>query len=111
VQNFTLDTPVTSASDLKTITITSLQSGCSLSCDNWDLQGISIVLSDSENKLGPVTLLNVSNPEDSNNNDNCIARLRAPPNASSVTYNLDAANPGSSDSNFGPTPPGSCPQQ
>lgn len=36
---------------------------------------------------------------------------RAPPNANSVTYTLNAADPGGvNNTNFGRTPPGSCPQ-
>jgi hypothetical protein len=109
-QNFTLDTPQTSTAGFKTLTITAKQNGCSLSCDNWDLQRIVVTVSDSAKKLNPAVLLNVFNPRNSNNNDNCIARLRAPPHTSSVTYTLNAANPGSSPSNFGTAPPGSCPQ-
>lgn len=110
VQGFTLDTPQASAAAFKTLTITSLQSSCGLSCSNWDLQAIRVVVSDSSKKLKAITLLNVANAVNSNNNDNCIARLRAPPNVNSVTYKLNAAKPTSTTSNFGPTPPGSCPQ-
>jgi hypothetical protein len=110
-ETYTLDTPKDSTDNFKTITITSLQSSCQTFCDNWDLQKITVIVSDSSKKLKPVVLLNIANPPDPNNSDNCIARLKAPPNLNSVTYNLNAAKPGSSPSNFGPAPPGSCPQK
>jgi hypothetical protein len=108
--NFALDTPQTSTAGFKTLSISSRQSGCSLSCDNWDLQRLVVTVSDSAGKLKPAELINVFNPRNSNNNDNCIARLKAPPNASTVTYMLNPASPGAAASNFGITPPGSCPQ-
>lgn len=109
-ETYTLDTPQPSTADFKKITITSLQSSCNTYCDNWDIQGITVAVSDSSKKLKPAILLNFGNQRDPNNSDNCIARLKAPPNPNSVTYTLDAAKPGSSPSDFGPTPPGNCPQ-
>ena len=109
-QTFTLDTPQTTAAAFPGVTITSLQSSCLTYCDNWDLQGISITVSDSTGTLPPAVLLNIFVPQDPHNNDNCMARLKAPPGVNSVTYTLNAAAPTSSPSNFGTAPPGSCPQ-
>jgi hypothetical protein len=77
--------------------------------DNWDIQGIAVVGTDSQ---GPLNLLQVFVPL---NGDNCMARLKASPNPSSVTYALSSNDPSGVNQthpvpNFGPTPPGSCPQ-
>jgi hypothetical protein len=84
--NFALDTLQTSAAGFGTITITMRQTGCSTFCDNWDIQGITVTAIDSTGTLPPVTLVNMSNP---NNGDNCIARLKGPPNATTVRFGLD----------------------
>ena len=108
-QNFALDPPITSAGDLKTLMIVAKQDSCSLFCDNWDLQRIMVTVLDSSNRLQPVTLLNVGNGRDPNNDDNCIARLKALPQTTGVTYQLSAAHPGHTMSSFGLVPPGRCP--
>lgn len=110
-QKFNLANPETLA-QLGTITINLIEHNSGFeSDDNWDIQGIFVTGFDSSNNA--FLLLSLSNPRDSHNNDNCLARLRGSPNPSSVTYNLSSSNPsGSNLSNptFGPTPPGSCPQ-
>jgi hypothetical protein len=77
--------------------------------DNWDIQGITVTGSDWQ---GPLNLLQISVPL---NGDNCMARLKGSPNPSSVTYALSSNDPSGVNQthpvpNFGPTPPGSCPQ-
>lgn len=73
-----------------TIDIALLQSSCSLSCDNWDLQGLIVTLTDSTNINPPKTLINVLNTPHAG--DNCIARLKGPPNARKVRFMLDGTN-------------------
>jgi hypothetical protein len=78
--------------------------------DNWDIQGITVTGFDSQGP--PLNLLQISVPL---NGDNCIARLKGSPNPSSVTYALSSNDPSGVNQthpvpNFGPTPPGSCPQ-
>jgi hypothetical protein len=73
-----------------TIDVTLLQSPCGLSCDNWNLQGITVTLTDSTDINPRKTLLGVSNPSHMGNN--CIARLKAPPNARIVRFMLDGTN-------------------
>ena len=77
--------------------------------DNWDIQGVTVTGFDSQ---GSLSLLQISVPL---NGDNCMARLKGSPNPSSVTYALSANDPSGVNQthpvpNFGPTPPGSCPQ-
>lgn len=107
-QSFSLPTPQP-LSSLGTITIKMIEHNSGFEGDdNWDLQGIIITMTDTTGATS--TVLNMSNPQ---NGDNCMARLKGSPNPSSVTYNLSAASPGTSNlSNptFGATPPGSCPQ-
>ncbi len=85
---FPLSAPQTSLSGFNTITIESVQSDitCDLSCDNWDLQAITVIALDSTNRLPPLNLLNMSEPNTGSNN--CIARLKgqANGNATSVTF-------------------------
>ena len=72
-----------------TMRIRALQSGCSLSCSNWDIQAISVVLSDSTKNLSPTTLTIGTIVVGSGWKDsNCIARLKAPPNATAITFGL-----------------------
>jgi len=94
VSTFTkdLDTPQTSAAGFSSITIILLQSSCETFCDNWDLQGITVVFSDTTGVLPPITLLNESAP--SHEGNNCIARLKASPNPNSASFPLDGSNGG-----------------
>lgn len=107
-QTFTLATP--QALDGGTLTILMLEHNSGFEGDdNWDIQGITVTGFDSSNN--PTVLLNMSNGAISGNN--CMARLKGSPNPSSVTYNLSASSPSTSNlanPTFGPTPPGSCPQ-
>jgi hypothetical protein len=78
--------------------------------NNWDIQAITITGYDSQGP--PVKLLDISVPL---SGDNCMARLKEAPNPSSVTYALSSNDPSGVNQthpvpNFGPTPPGSCPQ-
>jgi hypothetical protein len=79
--------------------------------DNWDIQGIRVGGISAQNSQ--TLLLDMANPNNSNDQNNCLARLKGAPNPSTVTYNLSASNPAGSNlrnPTFGPTPPGSCPQ-
>ena len=78
--------------------------------DNWDLQAIEV---DGQDAEGTLTVLKMSNGPVSGNN--CIARLKAPPFVAFTLYNMSGDDPegvniSHSISQFGPTPPGSCPQ-
>jgi len=106
-QTFTLATP--QALDGGTVTIQLIEHNSGFETDdNWDIQGIIIAATDSSGNS--VILLSMAVPL---NGNNCIARLKGAPNPSSVTYNLSVSAPATSNlsnSTFGPTPPGSCPQ-
>lgn len=58
--------------------------------DNWDIQAITITAT----TLGGATtsLLSLSSPVNPNNKDNCVARLKGSPNATTVDFTLDGAN-------------------
>ena len=111
-QTFALASPQTSASGFGTITITLVQNGCGLSCDNWDIQGITVTVFSANGLLPRTTLLNMSN---SQNGDNCMARLKTGSNPNNVIWNLSATDPTGVNVSmpnpvFGATPPGLCPQ-
>ena len=81
--------------------------------DNWDIQGLT-VSAIGINESSSTLLLNVSNPDDPDNKNNCIARLRAPPNSNVVKFTLNADNPTTSSVEFLPSgnpPPISIPSQ
>jgi hypothetical protein len=84
-----LTSPPSAISGFFTLTITLVQGGCSVSCDNWDLQGINVTVFNSAGLLPRTTLLNLSDPRDG---DNCVARLKTPPNATAVRFSLDGTN-------------------
>jgi hypothetical protein len=80
------------AQDLATgsgnIDIKLLQQSCSSFCDNWNLQGIIVRLWASDITGPPTagpTLLVMGN----GGGGNCIAKLKAPPNATTVRFSLD----------------------
>lgn len=110
-QSFPLPTPQT-LDALNTITIQLIEHNSGFEGDdNWDIQGMTVTMTESNGKTTKV--LEMSNPPNSNNSNNCMARLKGAPNHSAVTYNLSAKDPGGSNHSnpaFGPTPPGSCPQ-
>lgn len=54
--------------------------------DNWDIQGITVTLTDSTGAT--TTVLNTSNPK---NGNNCIARLKGSPNATTVAFGLNGS--------------------
>jgi hypothetical protein len=84
-QTFPLDTPQASVSGFGSFFITMLQSGCQTFCSNWNIQGISVTAMDSTGTLPATPLLNILN----NGNSNCLARLKAPPNANVVLFGLN----------------------
>lgn len=83
--------------------------------DNWDIQGIQVSGTDKNgNVLLPLLTITSELPYVSGV-DNCIARLKFQPNISDAMYYLSANDPLNFNvthpfSNFGATPPGSCPQ-
>ena len=83
--------------------------------DNWDIQGIQVSATDKNgNVLLPLLTITSELPYVSGVN-NCIARLKENPNISTVNYYLSANDPLNYNithpfTNFGATPPGSCPQ-
>jgi hypothetical protein len=93
---FPLSAPQTSAAGFGTLTITLLQADptCDASCDNWDLQAITVTALDSTKHLSPIHLLQMSEPNTGGNN--CIARLKGPANNNSTSVefgNFDTSNP------------------
>jgi hypothetical protein len=94
-QTFKLDTPQTATSGFPSIEITLAQDDptCDLSCDNWDLQGITVTVKDSTGTLPPKVLVNVlATPESGND---CFARLKgtAQGNSGAVRIGLSASHP------------------
>jgi hypothetical protein len=84
-QTFPLVTPQPlSAINSLTIQLFEHNSGFE-SDDNWDIQGITVVLTDSTGATK--TVLNVSNPN--NGGNNCIARLKGSPNSTTVKFGLN----------------------
>jgi hypothetical protein len=89
-----LPTPLTQKQLLNsnmTMQFALLQSGCpafSSSC-NWDIQEVTVTFSDSTNKLTPTSLTMGSFITSGWNDDNCIAKLKAPPNATTVQFGLN----------------------
>jgi hypothetical protein len=75
-----------------TMTISALQSGCSLSCSNWDIQAATITFTDSTGTLQPKTIAMGSFINSGWNDNNCIARLKAPSNATSVQFSLGSSS-------------------
>jgi hypothetical protein len=55
--------------------------------DNWDIQGITVVLTDTTGATH--TVINISNP---NNGNNCIARLKGSPNSTTVAFGLNGTS-------------------
>jgi hypothetical protein len=92
---FLLDTPQTSTGGFGTLTVTLVQPDptCEASCDNWDLQGITVKAVDLTGTLAPVVLLDV--PPGVPSGDDCIARLKgtANGNSGSVRFSLSASSP------------------
>jgi hypothetical protein len=102
-QTFPLPTPQLAAT-LNSITFRLIEHNSGFETDdNWDIQGVTVVGIDSSGNS--TQLLNVSNPRDTNHNDNCLSRLTG--SAGSVTFVLSATNPMGSNPGI---PPGSCPQ-
>jgi len=56
--------------------------------DNWNIQGIKVVVWDSNNAFPPHTLLQISNP---GTGSNCLARLKGPPDATTVRFSLNGS--------------------
>jgi hypothetical protein len=71
------------------LTISLRQAGCLTSCDNWNLQGIGVAISKSATLRGAKQSLVLLDIPPSPNNNNCIARLKAAPNATQVKFNLN----------------------
>jgi hypothetical protein len=86
-QTFNLATPE-SLTSISTLTIQLIEHNSGFeSDDNWDIQGITVSLTDSTGTSKSV--LNLSNP---NNGNNCIARLKGSPNSTSVAFGLNGTN-------------------
>lgn len=78
--------------------------------DNWDIQEVEVFGTDGS---GSLLVLGISNGAISGNN--CMARLKASPNPSSVVYGLSGNDPSGYNiahpvPYFGPSPTGACPQ-
>jgi hypothetical protein len=74
-----------------TITLTQPNPSCN-SCDNWDIEGVKVTVFNSK---GPTparqTLLNLGNLA-GGSGDDCVARLKASPNATAATFTMDGTN-------------------
>jgi hypothetical protein len=74
-------------SSITTLTIRLIEHKNGLeSDDNWDIQGVTVTLTDSAGTAS--TPLSLSTPL---NGNNCIARLRASPNSTTVTFGLNGS--------------------
>ena len=71
------------ASETTLLTIYADQPSCETFCDNWNLQAITVTLRDSTGNSSQITPLNI---------ENCVARLKALPNAPAVQFTLDSIN-------------------
>ena len=58
--------------------------------DNWDIQ--SIVVAATTSGGSTTTLFSLSVPFNPSDKDNCIARLKGSPNATTVNFTLDGTN-------------------
>jgi hypothetical protein len=86
-ETFPLVTPQL-LSSINTLTIRLLEHNSGFeSDDNWDIQGVAVTLIDSAGAAH--TVINTSNPQ---NGDNCIARLKGSPNATTVAFGLNGTN-------------------
>jgi hypothetical protein len=85
-QTFPLVTPQPVTS-IKTLTIRLLEHNSGFeSDDNWDIQGVTVELIDSTGAAQ--VALKTSNPNEGNN---CIARLKGSPNATTVSFGLNGS--------------------
>lgn len=89
---YILPTDLAPGSSFGTFTITGTQAGCSLSCYNWDLQGMTITLYSSSGFLPRTTIFTATMPRDHSNDNNCLARIKAAPNATMLRLVLDGSN-------------------
>lgn len=88
-QTFSLSPTESSSSSFSTVTITLTNSSC---CDNWDIEGISVTVFNSKGPMPPrTTLINIGNLS-TGSSDDCLARLKTPPNATSVTFGMDGSH-------------------
>jgi len=86
-QNFDLANAVSIAS-LTSLTIQLLEHNSTFeSDDNWDIQGITVTLTDATGTSK--TVLNLANPQ---NGNNCVARLKGSPNSTTVVFGLNGTN-------------------
>ncbi|MFZ2022609.1 MAG: hypothetical protein WBA18_22580 [Terracidiphilus sp.] len=86
-QTFSLAKPLP-LSAITTLTIQLLEHNSGFeSDDNWDIQGITVMLTDSMGAA--TTVLNLANARDSNNDNNCLARLKGSPNSTTVAFGLN----------------------
>jgi len=86
-ENFNLASPQPSTS-INTFTIQLLEHNSGFEGDdNWDIQGITVVLTDTTG--ASTTVLTLSNPK---NGDNCVARLKGSPNSTTVAFGLNGTN-------------------
>jgi hypothetical protein len=83
-----LTSPLPGTSPVPAVQIITRQTSCGLSCNNWDLQGIQVVLSNSKGSLPPITRLYGAILATSWNSSNCIARLKTPPNATTISFTI-----------------------
>jgi hypothetical protein len=86
-QNFNLTAPQP-ISQITTLTIRLLEHNSTFETDdNWDIQGVTVVLTDTTG--ASTTVFNLSNPHDGNN---CLARLKGSPNSASAVFGLNGTN-------------------
>jgi hypothetical protein len=88
---FALPAPQASTAGFGTLDIKLVQHwNGSERADNWNIQGISVIVSDSSGVLPPATLLQMSNP---GTGSNCLARLKDSPAATTVRFSLNGSTP------------------
>ncbi|MGB7151167.1 MAG: hypothetical protein WBD45_18555 [Terriglobales bacterium] len=99
-QTFPLSPTETAASAFSTMTITLTNADPQCGnfghegCDNWDIEGVSVTVFNSQGSTPPRTnLLTIGNLS-GGSSDDCLARLKSPQNsnATAVTFGLDGSD-------------------
>ena len=99
-QTFPLSPTETAASAFSTMTITLTNADPQCGnfghegCDNWDIEGVSVTVFNSQGSTPPRTnLLTIGNLT-GGSSDDCLARLKSPQNsnATAVTFGLDGSD-------------------
>jgi hypothetical protein len=87
-----LPTPLTASQvSASFLGISAIQSSCELSCSNWDLQAITVTFTSAAGLPLIQRVFGTMGANDWTDN-NCVARLKAPPNSTAVLFSLDGSD-------------------